>query len=304
MATEALKSILDRELSKALARVVIEKVSPQLKEVVNYSTNVFGRCTKVASANNRSFTLSYLYLHMIEMTDGIEVLMSNSCSNAAIPLVRSSFEALLSVEYILKGNTELRSLAWEAEFMRKRIKWYKSHNPSTPEGQNLQQALQRDKIIGTATLSYPKEFDTFITNYENQLKSPKFQPVEQEYHKVKTLNKGRRPEWYQLFGPSTPEKTPKDLFGLAKHLSRDAMYEILYREWSSVHHAHDMARFVTTTAEGAQAVRPLRDATLMQEITSFAINFIVNATMLVLQEFRPGEERAFAEWYLGLGIQV
>ena len=43
----------------------------------------------------------------MEMTDGIEVLISQACVVPAIPLLRSSFEALISMEYILEKEEQI-----------------------------------------------------------------------------------------------------------------------------------------------------------------------------------------------------
>jgi hypothetical protein len=294
--TKPLESILFRELSKANAKDIIQIVSPLLQELVNYSTNMFARAATSAGNEPENMAALLLYLHIIEMTDGVEVLVSQSCPVPAIPLLRSSFEALLAIEYILEDQYENRSLAWLAEYMRKRLSLYKSHDPSTPEGKKFQKILSKDKIVGNVTLSYPKEFDTFRSNYEQLLNSPQFQPVQSEFKKCKKENKGRTPNWYQLFGPM-PSKSLKNLEQLATHLNRGGMYEKLYREWSSIHHAHDPTRFLTTTSKGTQAIRQLRDPSRIKEVATFAEVFINNATILILQKFRAGEEKSFSNWY-------
>ncbi|MCA1554180.1 MAG: DUF5677 domain-containing protein [Chloroflexi bacterium] len=76
-----------------------------------------------------------LYLHIIEMTDGIEALIAESCPIPAIPLVRSSFEARLSIEYILKADYQRRSLAWLLVYAHYRLNGYESLDPSTDRGQ-------------------------------------------------------------------------------------------------------------------------------------------------------------------------
>ena len=100
MTTEPLKTLLDRELSKADAKEVISIASPLLQELVNYSTNAFARCaTSTTGKENEDLATLLLYLHIIEMIDGVEVLLSQSCAIPAIPLVRSSFEALIRDNY-------------------------------------------------------------------------------------------------------------------------------------------------------------------------------------------------------------
>ena len=297
MPTQPLESILYRELSIANARDIIQVVSPLLQELVNYSTNMFARAATSAGNGPENTATLLLYLHIIEMTDGIEILVSQSCPVPAIPLLRSSFEALLGIEYILEEQYENRSLAWLVEFIHKRLSLYQSYDPTTPEGRKLQKTLSEDEIGSSVTLSYPTEFDDFRSNYERLLNSPQFQPVQREFQKCKKENKGRMPNWYQLFGPASPQKSPINLEQLATHVNNGGMYEILYRMWSSIQHAHEPARFLTTTSRGTQAIRQLRNPNQIIEVTNFAEVFIVKATGLILQKFRAGEEKSFFDWY-------
>jgi len=137
MPTNALDSILYRELSKVSAREIISIASPLLQELVNYATNALARC---ANAKNRKvdedLAILVLYRHIIELTDGIEVLVSESSPVPAIPLVRSSFEALLAMEYILENGQEYerRSLSWLVGYVHKRLDLYDRLDPSTQKG--------------------------------------------------------------------------------------------------------------------------------------------------------------------------
>jgi hypothetical protein len=298
MPTQPLETILYRERSIASARESIDKVSPLLQEVVNYSTNVFARCVSSVPGGIENYAVPLIYLHMIEMTDGIEVLLSASCPTPAKLLLRSLFEAFLSVEYILEENYENRALAWIASFVRKRLALYRSHDPSTIEGRQFLDVLKDDKLVGDVRIQYPAEFDNFIKRYEDLLSSPELAPVHGEIERYRR-EKNRKPRrWYHLFGPQPPRKTPQNVEELAKHLEMGAVYERLYREWSAIHHVTEPARFISTKGK-RQAIRPLRDPSQIEMVADFAEVFMVRATGLVLQKFRSGEEGAFAKWYLG-----
>ena len=83
VATKPLESILYRELSMAEAKEIIELASPLMQELVNYATNVLARCATSRTLSGREdedVAALALYRHVIELTDGIEVLLSRSCS--------------------------------------------------------------------------------------------------------------------------------------------------------------------------------------------------------------------------------
>lgn len=289
MPTKPLETLLDRELSKVVARDIIEIASPLLQELVNYSTNAFARCaTSTSGKENEDLAVLILYLHIIEMTDGVEVLVSQSCPVPAIPLVRSLFEALLSIEYILEADYVRRSLSWLADYVRKRLAFYESLDPSTTRGRSFQKALSADKVVRNVTLPDPTEVQKAIANLQNLLARPQFQSIEAEFSKYKSKHK-RRPNWYRLFGG------PSNLQELARHLNKNAQYEFLYRSWSTISHAHDLSRFITRTTEGDPAIRGLRDPSQIKDVAIFAASFILNATRLVLGKFRPAED--IAKWY-------
>ena len=298
MPTKPLETILYRELSIIDGKEVIDISCAVLQELVNYSTKVFARCATSTSDEEENIPVPLLYLHMVEMTDGIEVLLSKCCAVPAKPLLRSSFEALLSIEYILAEKYALRALSWLAFFMRKRLALYKSYDSSTTEGKDLHRLLSADKIAGDVELEYPPEFDDFILNYEERLASPKFEPVRDEIERYRQENNSRPKQWYQLSGPPPPQRAPWNLQQLAKHLERGGMYEVLYREWSSIQHAVAPSRFIATTDKETQAIRALRDPSQVATVADFAVTFMVNATRLVLQKFRPGEESSFSKWYV------
>ncbi len=109
MPTEPLKKLLDRDLRKVEAKNLIEISCQILKEIVNYGTNVFGRCESGRRPENIKnipeeghIAILLLYLHVIEMIDGIEVLLSQSVVIPSQTQLRSAFEAFLQLEWLVK----------------------------------------------------------------------------------------------------------------------------------------------------------------------------------------------------------
>ena len=124
MPTEPFQKIIWREMSIAQARPSIEVASPLLVELVNHASNALVRCQTAAPPKGNVDVAPFaLYKHIIEMTDGVQVLMSQSCSWASVPLVRTSFEALMSMEYIFESaeNYALRSMSWLAQHLRNKL---------------------------------------------------------------------------------------------------------------------------------------------------------------------------------------
>jgi len=289
--TKPLQSILYRELSKVEAKEIIDIASPLLQELVNYATNALVRCASSISGeagkNNHYIAILTLYRHIIEMTDGIEVLISQSCAIPAIPLLRSSFEALLSMEYILEKDAEYirRSLAWLITWAHQRSDMYARLDPSTSKGQEFKRLCDQDETLSRVKMPLPSKVQKAINNLQSIISKPHLKDVEKEYSShTKTRN------WYRLFGG------PPNLRALAVHLKHGAHYDSLYRQWSTTAHAQELFP-VARNGKGQAAIGKIRNPEEMKRVANFASSFIIKATRLILGKLREGEPN-FDTWYI------
>lgn len=288
MPTRPLETLLYRELSQVEAKSIIDIASPLLQEFVNYGTHALVRCAdSLIGEENEDLAVLALYRHLIEMIDGVEVLISQSCSAPAAPLLRSSFEALLYIEYILEDDAEYvrRSLSWLAGHAHRRLGIYRSLDRSTTAGKRFQEALKQDKTVQEFTFPPQDQVQRAQKVLENLLSREQFREVEAEYSRPK-----RRPQWFQLFGG------PANRRELANRVGWNAQYHILYNIWSASVHAEDFSRFITRTSEGEAALPRMRDPREVKETAMFAATFILSGTRLVLSKFRPGENTD--SWFL------
>ncbi len=291
MPTKQFEPLLYRELRKVEAKEVIEIASPLLQEEVNYATNAFQRCQASSTgAKDEDLPLLVSYLHVIEMTDGIEVLVAQSCPIPAIPLLRSSFEALLTIDYILEADYQRRAFAWLVCYVHERLSQYEMLDHSHPRGKEFLATLAADEVSKYMKLPSFPNLAQAIQNLKSLLKNPNYQVADSEYQRLKSRRK-RKPNWYSLFSG------PSNLRELARHLNRGAQYDILYRYWSHVTHAADLSRFLTKTDEGYAAIKPLRGPEELKLVSEIASSFILEATKKMLGKFRAGEMASFGRWY-------
>jgi hypothetical protein len=291
MPTDSNKSILYRELAIVNNKKMIDICSPMLKEMVNYSIDALLRCmssgtvTQNEDENNAVFTL---YRNMIEFTDGIEVLISNSCQEPAIIILRSIFESYMGLLYILQDKTHYaqRSLSWLIFDIHKRIDEYNRLDPTTTKGKEFKAGLEKERIAGNNSISIiPKEkLDSARKNLLDLIAKPHLINVEEEYSHRKNQN------WFSLFeGPVNRLKLAEDL-----HLS--GQYDLLYRYWSKIAHGEDFNSFTKVTQNGQSGVKPLRDSKEMDQITIFTVIYLMDATRELLKKFREGE--SILKWYI------
>jgi hypothetical protein len=277
------------------AEPITEIASPLLQELVNWGITAFRRCEVEAAQwaadkktePNEDAAALLLYRHIIEMVDGIEVLVVRSCGTAAIPLVRSEFEASISLSYILSDDAAYvqRSLSWLVSEVHAGIKEGRTLEPGTPSGQQYAQRYADE--FGRVIPSTPNAgIAAEIQKKEQALQGAQLAPIEAEYQRMK---KGERvPEWFSLFGG------PRNRRELAEQLGRGTEYQLLYGDWSGLGHANEVHRYLSIE-KGQQMHEPVRRPTELKQISLFAAVWLLRASRQMVDKFRRDEN--MTPWY-------
>lgn len=293
MPTKQFEPMLNRDLRKVEAKEIIEIASPLLQEEINYATNAFQRCQEATkgAAPDEPLPVLVSYYHVIGMTDGIEVLVSQSCAVPSIPLLRSSFEALLTMEYILKEDCRRRAFAWLVCYVHTRLNLYEMMDTSHQRGKEFLAALAKDGLDKYMNFQSPPNITKAIQNLQSLLGNPNYKIAEDEYQRIKNIRK-RPINWYSLFnGPSS-------LRELSMYLNRWSEYDFLYRYWSNIVHVGDLSHFLTRTKAGSSAFKSIRNHEELAQVAKFAASFILDATRLMLNKYRSGEATSLRRWYI------
>lgn len=287
MPTKPLETVLYRELQIARAKKFLEIATPLFQELVNYGSNALIRCaTSSTRDENEDLAVLNLYRHILEMTDAFEVMIATCCAAPTVPIIRSSFEALLGLEYILESKTSYvqRSLSWLAVYAHRRLSLYEMMLVDSDRGKEFQAAVKKDKWVTELPVLPQDRVKAAIDNMRQLLAREQFSDIEAEYESFE-----KPPHWYQLFGG------PANIQQLAYALNHHVQYDFLYRQWSTIAHAHDFSSFLAIDSTGESGIRGIRDAGPLQEVSRFAAMFMVEATRRILIEFRPGED--FSKYY-------
>ena len=222
----------------------------------------------------------------MEMTDGVEVLISESSVTPTVPLIRSSFEALVSMEYMLESDAQYgaRSLAWFVDYFHQRLAQYQLIDQSSTTGQEYHRTLSQDKTVQTIPVLAQEQVSQAIASFQDLLAKAQFAGIDKEYAQLR----GQK-AWYRLNGG------PANIRELAHSVQRGAQYDFLYREWCRVSHGHDFRPFLARTADGQGGIRRIRDPSDLRTFAGFAATFMYEATLAVIGKFRPGEDTR--TWY-------
>ena len=294
MPSELIRDILDPDLAIALHKEDIELACSLLGDIINDSTWVFQRCQHSAQGDvDEDIPVLMIYLQMLEMADGVRVLLSQSCSVASVPLTRSLFESILSIEYILQDETESkeRSYAWLVGYIHAKLARYQTLDQSTQKGKEFTKTASSDPYmqeIVQSVSSNQADVHKAITNLQQWLQKPHLQPFESKYQSL-----GKPRYWPQL------SEGPANRRALAQYLEVLHYYDILYPFWSGASHGEDLSYRLTRT-EGELAFHPIRSSggISIKECAFYTVTFMMQARRLMLRRFRPGEEESQKQWYL------
>jgi len=291
MPTKSFEPILNRDLAIVIAKPVIDIASPTLREAVNFATNLYPRINSSKKGKKEeAFPLLALFLHVIQSIDTVEVLVSQSCGTPANLILRSAFEAKLSIEYICESKSARRSAAWAVKHILQEIDYYKNYNPDNPKGVQFRETWDESNWGQFVSPSPRAEASKAIENLEQKLKSPQYKDVYRDYQlMIKSPHK--LPEWYSI------DKGPKNLWDLSRHLKQGVEYEMFYAAWSKQSHATDTHHLTLPMPDGPNILGLLRSPLDLVNVSTGGLVIMLNTIQLMIRKFRPNEMTNFLNWH-------
>jgi Family of unknown function (DUF5677) len=279
---------LSRDIADQGAHKLIELACPPLREAINKATHVLEECQRSASqVPDQDLPVMMTFLHLVEMADGVETLLSASAVHPAKLLLRSMFEATLTISYILKGDTKRRSFAWLVCRTHRRLSAFEIMSSKTQSGHDFRAEAKEDEWKADLEASPADEVEAAVENLRKLVKQDNYAEAEAEYRR---LSKKRKPEWYSFHdGPVTIRELAKDLGQLSS-------YQFLYKTWSELTHAGDGGRWLTQTTSGGAAFHALRNPADLIHVAHFAISFLLSTMRKMLQKYAPGHD--LKDWYV------
>ena len=141
-------NLLERDISIEQTREIREMAGPILRSVVDESANLFGRSFETSdNQKDKNFVALMSFHHVIEMLDGVEVLLDRSCVVASQPPLRSAFEASLVMRHVLADTTEANAQRYIAHAIRNRIKWLDEYAPDHKDLPKLRRQVSRPPYV-------------------------------------------------------------------------------------------------------------------------------------------------------------
>jgi hypothetical protein len=214
-------------------------------------------------------TIFALSRHILDMSDGLSLLIDQGSGGAGHPILRSLFEAQIALSYIAKDDTINRALAFQVAHMHHRQRTSRLVDPQTPEGAEFSEEVKEDPVWSSFQ-NVPWDSARVIDELTELLKKPEFAPIEAEWQRVRTQKK-QDPQWYWMFNG------PLSIRALARESGHIGSYRLLYSLWVGSLQAGDVMANFTRNSEGRAVLRPLRFPMDLQNGTIMAISALLGA---------------------------
>ncbi len=220
-----------------------------LRQRLALAEGLFRQCEQRASdPGGVDFAPLALFLHIMQMGDGILILAEAMSSAPMFPLLRSMVESHFSLEYIIgkESNSrdhEKRSLAWLVFCINQDIALQDMIDPSTTRGDTFKAELKAGcGSIGQEICNhldrrpYPQHGSRPL---HERLGEPDLVILQEEYQKLKPGY------FFQLIDRNIP-----GIEGLAREIGQWPEYKIFYRPFSHTVHGTDPLRLLEVKGEG------------------------------------------------------
>jgi hypothetical protein len=301
MPTKPIQFLLDRSFSAEHLKSQISISSPFLIEIVNFSTHAFIKAQEsMEKEPNTNFALFSFYLKMIELADGIEVLLGKSCISPAIPLLRIMFELNTYIHYLLSNHYKHRSLAWLYVSFTEELKVARNFDVGTEEWKKFEISKENDLYAKNTDFSRVSSRARKILNLQTSfLNDKQMQPIRTEFTRVKEFYKFKEDskiKWYSLFPDDPNKKEPNSFFQLCRLLKKEAIYKLLYNPWSSSLHDADYKIFLKRLKINLQIERVIRNPDEFNTVVFYASTFLLDTIRSTADYFHANVN--ISKWYV------
>lgn len=295
----------DRTLAEGAHEIPIPPVDPEsifllhhagVRQAVYRGTLILDRLCDMPLSQVETLPPAMLFRHLLDLGDSIGTLLRfGSASNGAI-LLRSLFESLIGLEFMLKDSTlQLeRARCYWVSLRIKKYEAYVKYDPSTEPGKAFHHLLDSDQSLKTAR--FPREDRSKERkSLEQYFSDPRYKPIWDRYQNAK---KGKKPrEWYSLCSKAGC------LRELAREIGREVEYALMYQQLSEFVHGTDV---VTETLrhepEEGTSIHQIRGpVTKINMVVMYALTCLLRSHNLILRAFFAKDAafiKSYVDWYV------
>lgn len=221
-----------------------------------------------------------LHRKVLEKADAIFVNIDNGTEHVSKGIMRTMFENLVYLAYMLKSNTGKKAEAYYYGSLKSCLSVMQVVEPSTSKskvmadflGTDLKQELPDATIISE------------IKKMKDKLDAPWLKDTRKAWVRLERTSR-KHVNWYALFGHDSIRKVAIDV-------NMQAEYELLYSVYSLEIHTINAMEMIEHR-QGKSFYTPLRSYTDPETLIVMAKTFLWTATDLILKAFFSAEQMNF-----------
>jgi hypothetical protein len=231
-------------------------------------------------------------VHLKQMVDAVEVLLSAGCGHAAFLPARTAFEASVYADWIMESDSDRRATRYLVGNYRDERLWAVRATLGTIEEKAMSQVTA---LLGFNVHSNRPALATeaakHLVEVNRVLSQASLKAIDQEFDAARGKRKKRRDvEWYELDGLASIRQ-------VAEKVGRLPEYTFLYSKGSQVTHTgsyKDQIRF----KKGEVRFLPVRHVADVNMLLNSVCSSVFASYRKILERYRPGEVSAFGKKYL------
>lgn len=268
-----------------------ERAAWVIERAVNFGTHLITWIIKEHGdpVESRTLVPLTLFRHVIEHADSVAILIRAGSPSPCSPLVRTAFEAMLGLQYMLASDTETRAACYRYCHLRDELDLALSLDRRTPEGKAKHAELSGD-VLFPSVAKHEQLALQQAGLIRASIARPCFAGFDEAWNNARGKSKSL-PRWYALFGG------PKSIRQLAKHLDHAAMYDFLYRSWSGHTHASSGMKSFERVEQEFGAIKPLRSPEGVEQVATITATLVVSSIRFTVNALLPSQSEDFARWY-------
>lgn len=324
MPTKPNLDFIPRDIYDPEFQEILDQYSFVLEELVNFASHVAKWCSQKIHGGEELAPLFLSFRHIFELIDAISVLVKHSCIDPCQHLLRSIYESVLSVRYLLEKDSERRGRAFMTCVWHQTINDIRKWNPEDEMHKQLLAKKRKDKLMKDKTFSQIPDAKERIKILEEHLNSEEYLDSENEYQRLRNVIKVKKKNipprkniWQSMvhcFRDLTKKKSkrtpikrlnwysmhdgPTNIEGLADYLRSPLEYEFRYRKWSGLVHGIDIILdYIDVVDDSTTFLSQVRLPTNAYDVTYTALNYGLEIIPLYIEKFVPNKAEDMKDWY-------
>jgi len=278
------RGILDREASVKSANNYNFAFN-LINELLDYGIDLLPKAYDNSPHDTKALCLICVqFRQTLAHLDAIAILASmGNCYSASLQC-RGILEISLTMEWLLKRDTESKVNHLYVANLRRRRQWQSIPIPGTPEAKLHADEAQRV----TVSSSMLKQIQAEVNAIDKVLAKPEYAPVNAKFESGYAKNNYDK-QWYEVYGTQSIRK-------MAEQIGRAKEYRIFYSSLSEASHGGNIYKNVTFEPIGS--IHPIREPEKVPALAHFAFSRALAIYRMILEQYLPNDISVFQNKYM------